>query len=144
MSAGSACAAPPGIFCAIYTDSTVPRRPVTSRPCLQLVAYMQRKAIIRPAVITGLVLLVPLVLTLLNPSAHIHGGTGGGWDWAPGDFLVMGVLLFGAGLIYEFLASYARTAGQKAVIAVMVVGAVLVIWTELAVDAVSRAIALIF
>lgn len=101
---------------------------------------MQRKAVIRPATITVLILLIPLILTLINPTAHLTGGSGGGWDWMPGDFVVMGALLFCAGLLYEFLASKVATTSKRVALGVVILIGVVAIWVELAVDAVSRAI----
>ena len=56
---------------------------------------------IRPAIGTGLLLLIPLVMSTLDR----HKPAGDGWHWGPMDFVVMGVLLFGAGLAYEYFAS---------------------------------------
>ena len=94
---------------------------------------MQNKRIIRPAIATGLILLIPLVLTLLNPSASIYGGKGGGWDWMPGDFVVMGILLFGTGLALEFTAKKLTNPVYRVAAMIAIVAALLLIWAELAV-----------
>jgi hypothetical protein len=52
------------------------------------------------AVATGILMSVPMVMTSLNPSAHINGGTGGGWDWSAGDYLVMAVLIFSTASLF--------------------------------------------
>ncbi|NMC51595.1 hypothetical protein GYA54_02610 [Candidatus Kuenenbacteria bacterium] len=63
----------------------------------------KNKRIIYFAIGTGLILLIPLVLTLINPNATINGGQGGGWDWSLGDFIMVGVFLFGSGIAYELI-----------------------------------------
>ncbi|MBI1784492.1 hypothetical protein HYR69_05055 [Candidatus Sumerlaeota bacterium] len=68
-----------------------------------LAIYLSVRKLARPAsragVGTGLILLVPFVLTLLG-----SGVDGVGWHWTPGDFIVMGTLLFGTGLAIDFAA----------------------------------------
>jgi hypothetical protein len=102
----------------------------------------QNKNLLRIALVVGLILLIPLVLTLLNPNASLYGGPGGGWDWAPGDFLVMGALLFATGLALDFAVKKLGNPVLRVVACFAIVFALLLIWAELAVDAVSRAIAL--
>src|SRR3546814_17913812 len=38
---------------------------------------------------------------------------GDGWHWRPGGFVVVGALLFGAGFVYEFLASKMNSRALK-------------------------------
>ncbi len=90
---------------------------------------MQKKRIVRMAKVLALILVIPVVLTLFKV---------GGWQWGPVDFLVMFALLFGAGLVYEFLASKAESKGARIGIALLVILATLALWAELAVDAVSK------
>lgn len=78
--------------------------------------------IIRIVLGTALVLLVPLVAMLFTDEVV--------WDWF--DFVVIGTLLIGAGLTYEFVASRVNAKYRRA-IAVVVMAAVLLIWAELAV-----------
>ena len=54
---------------------------------------LSQRHLIHTAIATACLLMVPLVLTLSNPNARIYGGEGGGFDWMPGSFLVMGVML---------------------------------------------------
>lgn len=59
---------------------------------------MQIKNIIRPAIVSGLILLLPLVLQLT-----IGTGVGGqGFNWKLNDFVIIGVLLFITGILIEF------------------------------------------
>jgi len=103
---------------------------------------MQNKNTVRIAIGTGLILLIPLVLTLLNPNARIYGGGGGGWDWAPGGFVVMGALLFGTGLALDFAVWKLTNSIYRVFAVITIVVAFLLIWVELAVDGVSQAVKL--
>jgi hypothetical protein len=49
------------------------------------------RSMLRVAVVTGIILLIPLVAMQFSE----------GWDWQPGDFLFIGALLAGAGLLLE-------------------------------------------
>ena len=76
-------------------------------------------------------LLVPLAFTLMNPGAHLSGGGGGGFDWMPGDFVVMAALLFCAGVALDLVwrkAGKYRIAGAAALMFLF-----LWLWAELAV-----------
>jgi len=103
-----------------------------------------RKRITRLALIVGGILLIPLVLTLLNPNAEIYGGGGGGWDWMPGDFLVMGALLFATGLAIEYARNKLANPVYRAIAIIAIILALLAIWVELAVDGVSQALQILF
>ncbi|HZF78895.1 MAG TPA: hypothetical protein VEZ89_03805 [Rubrivivax sp.] len=95
---------------------------------------MHNKHLVRPAVGTALLLLVPAVLNLLDRGKP----AGDGWNWGPGDFLIMGGLLFGAGLLYEVIKARARTRPQRWALAAAIIAVVFVIWVELAVNGVSQ------
>ena len=56
------------------------------------------------------------------------------------DFVVMGVLLFGAGLSYEFIAHKLGSKTHKVALGVIILGVVLAIWSELAVGAISQVV----
>jgi hypothetical protein len=92
---------------------------------------MQVKRISYIGIGTLALLLVPLAFTLMNPSAHMNGGGGGGFDWMPGDFVVMGALLFGVGAALDLIW---RRAGRYRVIgSAILVFLFLWLWAELAV-----------
>jgi len=82
-----------------------------------------QKPLLFVALTTVLLLLVPAVaMQFTNEVA-----------WGPGDFLVGGILLFGAGAIATLGIRQVRTPGQRfAVVAVVALGLALV-WAELAV-----------
>ena len=75
---------------------------------------MQNKNILRVAIGTGLILLIPLVLTLL-----------GSWHWRPSAFIFFFVLIFGAGLTYELVAKRMSNKAYRFVSAMPFVGSAL-------------------
>ena len=87
-----------------------------------------RKNLIRVAIATGLILLVPLVAMRFTSEVK----------WGSLDFLVIGTLLFGAGAAYVLIASQLKTTQQRIALGVILLVTLLAIWAELAVDAVSR------
>ena len=92
---------------------------------------MHARLLVRPALVTALLLLVPLAAMQISEEVN----------WSPGDFVLMGALLLAGGLAYELLAAQARKPVHR-VVAGLMVGAVFVtIWAELAVGAVSKALA---
>ena len=90
------------------------------------------------ALVSGALLAVPLALTFANPHSHLNGGAGGGFDWGPGDFLIMGGMLFAATLGVQLALRRARAPGLRiaAVLAILAVFAL--VWIELAVGGVSQ------
>src|SRR3989338_3904266 len=86
------------------------------------------KRLIRWAVIIALILLIPLVLTIRD-----GGVEGVGWNWTFFDFIFMGTLLFGAGLVYELIARKMSNSAYRAAVGVAVVTAVLMVWINAAV-----------
>jgi len=89
---------------------------------------------IRPAIGTGLLLLIPLVMSALDR----HKPAGDGWHWGPMDFGVMGALLFGAGLGYEYFARRLGSRRQRWMLGIATLCVVLAIWVELAVGGISQ------
>lgn len=61
-------------------------------------------------------------------------------NWGPFDFLVIGTLLLGSGLLFELIANRLN-AKYRAVIGAVFVAAVLLIWIELAVGVFGSPIA---
>lgn len=94
--------------------------------------------IARIAVGVGLLLLIPLALTLFNPQASLYGGPGGGWDWMPGDFVVIGILLLATGVAIDFAVRNLTNPVYRATTVLAIVATLLLIWIELAVDGVSQ------
>lgn len=71
--------------------------------------FMQYKSIIRVALGTGLILLLPLSAMLISDEAA----------WSLSDFILAGTLLFGIGLTYEFVV---RRGGNRVYRAAVAVG----------------------
>lgn len=72
---------------------------------------------------TALVLMVPLVAMQFTTEV----------DWDIADFVVIGTLLIGTGFLYELIARNMSNATHRAVIAIVLVLAMLLIWADLAV-----------
>lgn len=87
-----------------------------------------RKHAARIAIIVGLILLIPLVLTLLG-----DGIDGQGWNWKPGDFVFGFVMLFGTGLLLDYAARKLAKPSHRIIACIAIVIAFLLIWAELAV-----------
>ncbi len=84
---------------------------------------MKNKNIIRIALVTAVILLLPLVAMQFNAEVN--------WTWF--DFVVAGFLLFGSGLAYELIARKAGNAAYRVAVAIAVGAALLLIWVNLAV-----------
>ena len=81
------------------------------------------RAAARVAALTAMLLLVPLVAMQFSAEAN----------WAPGDFVAVGVLLFSAGMAYVLATRRARTTRQKLVVGALVFALLAVVWADLAV-----------
>ncbi|HJQ09025.1 MAG TPA: hypothetical protein VJ836_06105 [Candidatus Saccharimonadales bacterium] len=83
---------------------------------------MKAKNISRYIIATALILLVPLVAMQFTDEVR--------WDLR--DFVAIGALLIGAGLVFELVTTRVNAKYRPAV-AVIIIAAVLLIWAELAV-----------
>ncbi len=54
-------------------------------------------------------------------------------NWTPGDFIIMGVLLFGTGLLCEFVMRKVKNTNKRIMICGALLFVFLLIWAELAV-----------
>jgi ABC-type Mn2+/Zn2+ transport system permease subunit len=84
---------------------------------------MQSKSLIRIVLITGLILLVPLIAMQFTDEV----------DWNLVDFVVMGALLFGTGLALEFTAKKLSNPVYRVIAGFTIVALFLLTWAELAV-----------
>lgn len=84
---------------------------------------MLNKNIIRIALGMAFILLIPLVAMQFSEEV----------DWKLGDFIVIGSLLFGSGLLYELLAKNVRNKDHRFIIGIVIAVAALYLWAELAV-----------
>jgi len=82
---------------------------------------MQNKSIIRIALVTGCILLVPLLGNLFM-----------GWNWPPFAFAFWGALLFGTGLTYELVARKGGTIAYRAAFGVACATGFILFWINAA------------
>lgn len=81
------------------------------------------------ALVTGLILLIPLVLQLTIGT----GVDGQGFNWKLGDFVVMGLLIFGTGLAIDFALRKLTSRNHRIAAIAAIVLLFLLIWADLAV-----------
>ncbi|MEO6154253.1 MAG: hypothetical protein ABIP16_00820 [Thermomonas sp.] len=101
---------------------------------------MKHTLMARPAIGSGLILTIPLVMTYLDRNQP----EGDGWHWSPLDFLVMAALLFSAGLAYEFLVRRIPDKQHRTMLGLGILCVVLLVWVELAVSGVSQLLDFLF
>lgn len=88
----------------------------------------QRKSIIRVALATGILLLVPLVAMRITDEVV----------WGPVDFVTAGGLLFGTGLAYVLAAGRGGTLVYRAAVGVALGTALFLVWSNLAVGIIGN------
>ena len=81
------------------------------------------------ALVTGLILLIPLALQLTVGT----GVDGQGFNWKLGDFVVMGALLFATGLGIDLVTRRVTSPVYRVIAVAAIVLAFLLFWAELAV-----------
>lgn len=87
-----------------------------------------KKKIIRLALITACILLIPVFGNL-----YVNG-----WNWDPFDFVFMGTLIFGSGCAYLWIASKGNTITYRAAIGVALAATFLLIWINGAVGIIGN------
>ncbi|QJX47330.1 hypothetical protein HMJ29_10425 [Hymenobacter taeanensis] len=85
------------------------------------------KSILRVALGTGLLLLIPLAAKLFVP----------GMLWSPGDFVAAGILLFGAGLAFVLIARMSNNTAYRLAAGLGVAAGLLLLWANMAVGLVG-------
>lgn len=88
----------------------------------------QSRGILRIAFATGVLLLLPFLAMQFSHEVK----------WSPADFIVAGILLFGAGLAYELVASRGDTVAYRAAVGIAVGTALLLVWMNLAVGLIGK------
>lgn len=83
----------------------------------------KNKNILYIALATVVILLIPLAAMQFTDQIK----------WNPGDFIAMGILLFGAGLIYELANRRERSPLQRTLIGAGVVLVAFTLWVQMAV-----------
>lgn len=81
------------------------------------------KGIIRIVLATVLILLIPLVAMQFTDEV----------DWQPADFVIIGTLLIGTGLVYEFIVKKIHRGSYRVIAGIILLIALLLVWAELAV-----------
>ncbi|RYU79318.1 hypothetical protein [Hymenobacter persicinus] len=85
------------------------------------------QSILRVALATGLLLLIPLLAQQFVPGMH----------WSPGDFAAAGLLLFGAGLVAAFVWRQGNSLTYRLGAALAAGAGLLLVWANLAVGLVG-------
>jgi hypothetical protein len=93
-----------------------------------MVAQYNLVNIVRIALGTGFILLIPLVAMQLTEEVN----------WSLLDFSFMGALLFGTGLAYELVARKAGTTAYRAAVGVALAAAFLLVWVNAAVGIIGE------
>jgi len=73
-----------------------------------------------PALITALILLIPLL------GNHFVDG----WNWSPGGLVLVGTLLFGIGLTYELVTRNRDAIAYRAAVGIALAAAFLLVWVN--------------
>lgn len=84
---------------------------------------MKNKSIIRPTLVTLGILLIPVF-----GNNFLRG-----WDWEFGDFIVMGALIFGTGLLVELANMKVKSRNRRLIAIFLIIVALVWLWAELAV-----------
>jgi uncharacterized membrane protein len=89
---------------------------------------------LRWVVVTAAVLAVPALLMAFRIAVPDPGsGSTDGVSWGPMDFAIIGVLVLGAGLLYEYASTRAGTLAHRAAVGIAVLAGLGLVWVNLAV-----------
>ena len=84
---------------------------------------MKNKRLIIIVLLAALLLLIPLIAMQFTNEVN----------WTLFDFIVAGILLFGAGLLCELVMRKVNKTGYRIVLCLVILAALFLIWAELAV-----------
>jgi hypothetical protein len=82
-----------------------------------------QNSLVRIGLVTGGILLIPAVMMRVSSE----------WNWDETDFIIIGTLIFGTGLMIELVRQKVRDNTQRAILIIALVLAFLYVWAELAV-----------
>ncbi len=82
-----------------------------------------KNIIIRVALVTGFILLIPLVGMQFSDEV----------EWSLPDFVIIGALVFSAGTVYELLAKKVVSSKQRIIIGLVLLAVLMLVWAEIAV-----------
>lgn len=91
------------------------------------------RPIVRWVLITAAVLAVPALAMAFNVGVPDPGSGTEGVNWGPMDFAIVGVLVLGCGLLFEYATRRARTLAHRAAVGIAVVAGLGLVWVNLAV-----------
>lgn len=94
---------------------------------------MQTRNYLRWLVITAALLAIPLLAMVFRLGIPDPGSGIEGVNWGPMDFAIMGVLILGSGLLFEYAGSRGGTVAHRAAVAIAVGAGFLLVWANLAV-----------
>ncbi len=94
---------------------------------------MQTRTVLRWVLITAAVLALPALAMAFNLGVPDPGSGTDGVNWGPMDFAIMGVLLLGSGLLFEYASGRAATVPHRAAVGIAVLAGLGLIWVNLAV-----------
>lgn len=94
---------------------------------------MQTKNYLRWVVVTAVVLAIPALAMAFNLAIPDPGSGSDGVNWGPMDFALIGVLVLGAGLLFEYASSRSGTVAHKAAVGIAVAAGLGLVWVNLAV-----------
>ncbi len=94
---------------------------------------MQTKNYLRWVLVTAAVLAVPALAMALNIGVPDPGSGTEGVNWGPMDFATIGVLVLGAGLLYEYASTRAGSVAHRVAVGIAVAAGLFLIWVNLAV-----------
>jgi hypothetical protein len=93
----------------------------------------QARPVVRWVLITAVVLALPLLAMVFDIRIPDPGSGSEGVNWGPMDFAIMGVLILGSGLLFEYASTRARSIQHRVAVAIAVAAGLFLIWVNLAV-----------
>ncbi len=94
---------------------------------------VENRNYLRWVLITAAVLAVPLLLMVFRIGVPDPGSGTDGVDWGPMDFAIVGILVLGSGLLYEYATRRARNLEHRAAVAIAAAAGLFLVWANLAV-----------
>ena len=99
---------------------------------------MQTRAVIRWVLITAAVLAVPALAMAFQIGVPDPGSGTDGVNWGPMDFAIVGVLVLGAGLLFEYASSRAGNVAHRLAVGISVLAGLGLVWVNLAVGMIGN------
>ena len=94
----------------------------------------QTRTVLRWVLITAAVLAVPALAMAFNLAIPDPGsGREDGVSWGPMDFAIIGVLVLGSGLLFEYASARARSTAHRLAVGIAVLAGFGLVWVNLAV-----------